>query len=119
MPKKSPNCLTPAQAADVIRYYDASDNAGYHEQGWAKRKVPLGRLALRLATSKHSILPDKMPMLTLEEATKGLEHLEAPSWPVEPTDDELDQMERLVDTIPTSYDDAYYRVMGIKPYNWK
>lgn len=115
--------LTPAQAADVIRYYDASENEAFYENNWAKPKVKLGQVAIHTTQSRHSILPNGEPMLTIKEAAGGLEYLlkekEMPpkqehSWPVEPSSEQLEQIEALVDKIPCSYSDAYERVMGIR-----
>ena len=118
--------LTPAQAADVIRYYDASENEAAYENNWAKPKVKLGQVAIHTTQSRHSILPSGEPVLTIKEAAEGLEYLlkerETPSarsqeqdWPIEPTTAQLEQIEALVDKIPCSYTEAYAKVMGIWP----
>jgi len=122
-PEVAQSGFTPAQAGDVIRYYDASENEAFYENNWAKPKVKLGQVAIHTTQSRHSILPGGEPMLTIKEAAGGLEHLlkekDTPlkreqDWPVEPTDEQLKQIEVLVDKIPCSYSDAYERVMGIR-----
>jgi hypothetical protein len=117
--------LTPAQSADVIRYFDASENKDYYENNWREPKVKLGRVALHTTQSRHSLLSSGEPMLTIKEATEGFEYLlkerektaapkQEQGWPIEPTDEQLQQIEELVDKIPCSYTDAYERVMGIR-----
>ncbi len=122
-PEVAQSGLTPAQAGDVIRYYDTSENEAFYENNWARPKVKLGQVAIHTTQSRHSILPGGEPMLTIKEAAEGLEHLlkekDTPlkreqDWPVEPTDEQLKQIEALVDKIPCSYSDAYERVMGIR-----
>ena len=118
--------LTPAQAADVIRYYDASENEAAYENNWAQPKVKLGQVAIHTTQPQYSILPGGEPMLTIKEAAEGLEYLlkerETPparsqeqDWPVEPTAAQLEQIEALVDKIPCSYTEAYAKVMGVWP----
>lgn len=103
---KTPNVLTAEQAADVLRYLEAADGQS------------LGLVAVQAASSRHSITPDGLPLLTYAEATAGKLHIDS-QWPVEPTDEQLEQIESLVDKRPCSVDEAYAVVMGIKPTSWK
>lgn len=119
--------LTPAQAADVIRYYDASENEAAYENNWAKPKVKLGQVALHTTKPENSILPSGKPMLTMKEASEGLEYLlkerdstpppapeiRSEEWPVQPTDEQLRLIEDMADKVPCSYSEAYAKVMGI------
>jgi hypothetical protein len=128
-PEVTKSGLTPAQSADVIRYYDASENEAFHANNWRVRKVKLGQVAIHTTRPEDSVLPDGAPMLTMKEASEGHEYLlkerdatprQAPearpeSWPIEPTDDQLVQIEDLADKIPCSYTEAYAKVMGIWP----
>lgn len=122
--------LTPAQAADVIRYYDASENEAFHANNWRVRKVKLGQVAIHTTQDRHSILPNGEPTLTVKEATEGLELLlkerdtvptaspelkKENSWPIEPTDAQLKLIEEMADKVPCSYTEAYAKVMGIWP----
>ena len=130
-PDVTKTSLTPAQAADVIRYYDQAANGKAYENGW-KPKVPLGHVAVNTTQSRHSIIPNKEkpelaftePTLTSQEMSEGLEHLmngQEPSapltneWPVDPTDEQWDEINTLVDTSGFSLNKAYATVMGIWP----
>jgi len=127
-PEVTKSGLTPAQSADVIRYYDASENEASYRNGW-RLKVSLGLVAIHTTEAAHSILPTGGPMLTAKEEVEGLEYLlrerdttplsvfeaKPESWPIEPTDDQLVQIEDLADKIPCSYTEAYAKVMGIWP----
>jgi len=112
--------LTPAQAADVIRYYDAAENERSYRNNW-KRKIPLGRVAVRTSLASHSILPSGEPLLTPREAASGLDYIEQQAqspWPVEPTDEQWEQIFELSDKRPIPVDEAYASIMGIKPRHW-
>lgn len=75
MGNESESHLTPEQAADVIRYYNADDNAVERSHG-AKDKISFGHSAIRSSLGRHSILPDGSPTMTPPEAAAGLAHLE-------------------------------------------
>ena len=129
--EQKPTPLSPAQAADVIRYYDLAENADYHEAKRGKRKIALALVAIHAASGKHSIMPDKAPLLTHDEKDAGLEYLALQSratssgdealgsWPVEPTDEEWEQIYRKSDTQAIPIDEAYAQIMGIVPNHWK
>ena len=111
--------ITPAQAADVIRYYDQVENAESLRNNW-KRKVSLGQVALHTAMRSHSILPGRTEsLLNPREAAAGLDYIQQQSsnvpevqpWPVEPTDGQWEQIYRLSDTRPCSVSVAYGAVM--------
>lgn len=116
--------LTPEQAADVINYFDQWENARSYENGW-KRKVPLARVALHAAMKNYSILPSGEALLSFDEANTGLAHLNhkdteaVGGWPVEPSDEQWEQIEHIAETRPSPLDEAYYQVMGVKPAGWK
>ena len=122
MSERKPSSLTPAQAADVINYYDRSENARYHTYG-GKRKVPLALVALHTSFISRSILPSGESMLTSDEALGGLNYLrleesqggDLPTAQEEsssdPTPEEEAQIERLVDLWQYSYTDAFHAVM--------
>lgn len=128
-PEVTKSGLTPPQAADVIRYFDASENEAFHANNWRVRKVKLGQVAIHTMKPESSILPTREPMLTAKEAAEGLEYLlkekdltppptpevKAENWPVEPTDDQLRLIEDMADKVPCSYTEAYAKVMGIWP----
>jgi len=128
-PEVTGSGLVSAQSADVVRYYDASENEAFHANNWRVRKVKLGQVAIHTTQPRHSILPNGEPTLTIKEATEGLEYLlkerdtvpAAPpepkenSWPIEPTDAQLKLIEEMADKIPCSYTEAYAKVMGVWP----
>ena len=118
--------LMPAEAADIIRYYDDSENKAVYDNNWRIPKVKLGQIAIHTTQSRHSILQSGEPMLTIEEAAEGLEYLlkekEMPSpkpetvqtWPVDPTDEQWGRIEKLEET--RNLITAYEMVMGIRVY---
>jgi len=128
-PEVTRSGLTPAQSADVVRYYDVSENEAFHANNWRVRKVKLGQVAIHTTQARHSILPNDELTLTINEATEGLERLlkerdtvqAAPpepkenSWPIEPTDAQLRLIEEMADKVPCSYTEAYAKVMGVWP----
>ena len=128
-PEVTRSGLTSAQSADVVRYYDASENEAFHTKNWRVRKVKIGQVAIHTTQARHSILPNGEPTLTMKEATEGLEHLlkerdtvpAAPTgsneirWPIEPTDAQLKLIEETADKVPCSYTEAYAKVMGVWP----
>lgn len=124
-PESSGSHITPAQAADVIAFYDTFENELLHRNNW-KRKVSLGQVAIHTAMRSHSILPGDEPLLSYKEAEEGLEHLqglsqtqELGSWPVEPTAKEWEDIFKLSDRRPCPVDEAYAAIMGVKPLRWK
>ena len=117
--------ITPAQAADVIKFYDDAENELPFRNNW-KRKVSLGQVAMHTAMRSRSILPSGEPVLNHKEAQAGLDYLsqesqvrELGSWPVEPTEQEWEEIFKLSDVRPCSTDEAYGAIMGIKPLHWK
>ncbi|MGE5298695.1 MAG: hypothetical protein ACM3KF_01515 [Acidobacteriota bacterium] len=107
--------LSPQQAADVIRFRHNAANKEAREHGW-RDKVSMGHAAVQAQLPRHSMLPDEQPMLTPQEASAGLKHIDMPqitAWPVEPTADEWARIEKLNDTMPLAT--AYTAVMGILP----
>ena len=116
--------ITPAQAADVIAFYDTFENERPHRNNW-KRKVSLGQVAMHTAMRSHSILSGGEPLLSYKEAEEGLEHLQSPSqaqelgsWPVEPTAREWEDIFKLSDKRSCPVDEAYAEIMGVKPPRW-
>lgn len=110
------NSLSPSQAADVIRYYHNGENADARAKGWGD-KVSLGQSAIHATSTNHSLLPSDKPLLTDKEMYEGIQYIDGshttPAWPVEPSAEQWQEIERLVDTQPCSYDDAYRQIMGI------
>ena len=127
-PESPGSHITPAQAADVIKFYDELENGESFRNGW-QRKIPLGRLAIHTAKLSHSIFPDgqmQLPLLSRVEAADGLAYLqqrhkqqELGSWPVEPTEAQWEEIFILSDKRPLPVDEAYYEVMQVKPLHWK
>jgi hypothetical protein len=134
MPEQRPDAtktsLTPAQSADVIRYYDRAANGRAYENGW-KPKVALGHVAINTTQPRHSIIPNKEkpelaftePPLTAQEMSEGLEHLTkgqesagslSDEWPVYPTDEQWERIEKLKETQDAIT--AYEMVMGIRAH---
>ena len=131
-PEVTRSGLTPAQAADVIRYYDASENEAFHANNWQVRKIKLGQVAIHTTQARHSIIPHERPALafteptlTVKEAAEGLENLlkerDAPiikqeqGWPIEPTTEQWDKIDKLIDNSGLPLDNAYAAVMGVWP----
>ena len=131
MKEQIPTQLTPAQAADVIHYYDLAENADFYTYNRRQRKIALGLVALHTTSRNHSILSDKTPLLTHEEMTAGLDYLGKPSqkevtesdtpwgWPVEPTEEQWEEIFATSDKRAIPIDEAYAQVMGIGPTHWK
>ena len=129
MTERTPTALTPSQAADVIRYYDLHENADYHEGRRRNRGTALGLVAIHAAESKHSILPDAAPLLAFDEVKLGLDYINKPpqpqaavqelgSWPIKPTDDEWEEIDRVSNTRAIPLDEAYASVIGVRPNHW-
>lgn len=123
-PKKTESHLTPAQAADVIGYYDRHDNERSLRNNW-KRKRSLGQVAFDTTRRMHSILPEGEPLLTDNEMEAGLAYYrhsvadktsqkvpeQVSPWPIEPTDSQWETIYHYTDTMDVK--EAYTKVMGI------
>lgn len=129
MSERKPSSLTPEQAADVIRYYHDGNNAEARRNGWSD-KVALGRSAIQTILKRQTIIPQRegeQPQATLtpDEMHEGLNLIQAENgsnsreanshWPVELTNEQWIEVERISDNTPCSIYDAYYRYRGVKP----
>lgn len=123
--------LLPAQAADVISYYDKHDNERSLKNNW-KRKKSLGQVAFDTTRRLHSILPSGEALLTADEAAAGLEYYQeslqdktvekipedVSPWPIEPTDSQYEKIFAEVDKGVVPLDEAYAHVMHEIPAHW-
>lgn len=100
----SENKLTSQQAADVIQYFHNGENREARKKG-RKDKVSLAKAAMHAVSRRHSLLPEKTPMLTYDEMSAGIEYIENP--PRLKSDEYYNEAERRVDLRGFSYDDAY------------
>jgi hypothetical protein len=100
MSERPKSSLTPAQSADVIRYYHDGENQETRKSG-QRNRVALGEAALRTTMWRHSITPDSEGLLTLAEMQAGLRHIEHPPDAHPPSPYYFD-LERIVDAHDTS-----------------
>lgn len=108
---KSESFNLESAAAMVYGKY-LEENKSSLENGW-NPKIGVDRVAARIAIGRYEdegLSLDFNQVEPVIEMTK--KSIDSDDSPVEPTEDQWKEIERLVDTIPCSYDEAYLRVLG-------